>query len=108
MEGDMAETVVDAKPMPHNRVDPDVKLPPSVAAAAAAAEALHKQAYQVPEPLPAEPAPQPPPAEPAPPAADAPPRAADTPPQPSPTLPPLSDDPTTKHPFDPNASARDY
>jgi len=103
----MAETVVDAKPMPQNRVDPDVKLPPSVAAAAAVAEALHKQAYAA-EPPPAPPEPQPPP-EPPPVAADTPPPAADTPPQPSPTPPPqLPDDPTTRHPFDPNASARDY
>lgn len=39
----------DYKPMPQNAVDPNAKVPPSVAAAAARAAEIHKQAY--PEPV---------------------------------------------------------
>jgi len=106
------ERTVDARPMPQNRVDPDVKLPPAVAAAAAAAEALHARAYAPPQPEPApqpepkpEPAPQPGPtpvaAEPAPPAPEA-------QPTPVPAPAPAPDDPTVRAPFDPNVDAQGY
>ena len=101
-----AERVVDARPMPQNRIDPDVKLPPSVRAAAEAAEALHKAAYSPPaEPQP-EPSTPPVAAEPAPPAPEVQPTPVPAPAPPPPQ--PVVDDPTVRAPFDPNIDSQGY
>lgn len=79
-------------PTPIAPVDPDVKLPPSIAAAGAAADALHKQVYANPDPK----TPEPPAA---PPAA----AASSTPdpqpePQPAPTPAPAQATPASPYP----------
>ena len=41
---------VEGKSLPQNAIDPDVKVPPSVTAAAKLAEEIHKQAYAAAQP----------------------------------------------------------
>src|SRR5215472_17731518 len=79
----MVDIVVDQKPMPQNRVDPDVKIPDSVRRRSAAVDAL----YQQPQP-----APQAPPVATTQPAAPAPqPAATESPSPPEPPQPPAAD-----------------
>lgn len=92
---------LDARPMPQNREDPDVKLPPAVAAAKAAAEALHKAAYEP------QPQPEPPPAPP-PPSPEPQPQPEPAPPAPQPAPQPPPEDPAVRQAFDPNVAAQDY
>lgn len=73
-------------PTPLPPVDPDTKLPPAIAAQAAAADAAHKQAYNTADPQPEPPVP--PPVEGAPAPQPVPPPAANTLPPPAPVAPP--------------------
>src|SRR5579859_7658380 len=58
---DNVDVTRDARPMPLGGLDPNVPMPPGVARQIAAAEAIHRQAYQTPEapPMQDDPAPQP-------------------------------------------------
>src|SRR5215472_15207537 len=64
----MVDVTVDAKPMPQNRVDPDVKIPDSVRRASAAVDALYQQPPKSEPPPPTASAPTPQPVVPEPPA----------------------------------------
>jgi hypothetical protein len=95
-------------PTPLPPVDPDVKLPPAIAAQGARADAIHKQAYQTPDPAPQpqpDPAPQPAPAPaPVPPA----PQPVPPPAQPQPPQPPQPVQPPAPEPGDENVTAEQW